>query len=88
MANSQLLSRNEVAARLAMSPGALSVHVSRRSWDKVPRPAKIGGVFKWREEDVTSWIDRQFELSAQEVDKAKRRPGRPRKGEEVKACQR
>lgn len=60
----RLLTREETAKRLSMSPNALSIHVSRKGWDSgaIPKPAKIGGRYKWLESIVDGFIASKFEL--------------------------
>lgn len=56
----KLINRHGLAEKLGMTPKAVSAHVSRRNWEAVPRPAKIGGVYKWIEEEVDDWIREKF----------------------------
>lgn len=74
----KLINRHSVAEKLGLTAKAVSVHVSRRNWNAIPQPAKVGGVYKWVEEDVDLWIRKKFSEPWEEA-KASRRRGRPRK---------
>jgi len=76
----KLINRHRLAEKLGMTPSAVSAQVSRRNWDAVPRPGKIGGVYKWVEEDVDDWIQDKFSESCGDFTlevPPKRRRGRP-----------
>ena len=55
-----LLRFEDVAARVPVPPATIRwlIHQNR-----FPPAAKIGRRLVWREEDITAWIDEQFEQS-------------------------
>lgn len=72
----KLLDRHQTAEKLGMTPAALSNHVSRRNWEAIPQPRKVGGRWKWLESDVERWVLDLFKIPAPSAPKKK---GRPRK---------
>jgi predicted DNA-binding transcriptional regulator AlpA len=80
----KVIDRTEAAKRLGMTPNALSCHVYRKNWDAIPVPIKIGGRFKWTDEQITEWIKERLAAVCTRQErptsiKKKRGPGRPPK---------
>lgn len=77
----RLIGREKAAELLDMTPNALSCHVARRNWNEIPKPARVGGRYKWTVEQISKWIDERFDQRcvSSTVAATKRKPGRPRK---------
>jgi predicted DNA-binding transcriptional regulator AlpA len=75
----KLLDRSTAAERLGLSAQALSCHVSRRNWQEIPKPIKVGGCYKWVDDAITEFIEKKIREAQLELNPKKRGPGRPPK---------
>jgi hypothetical protein len=76
----EIMTREELAALLRMTPQALSNHIMRGSRE-IPPCIRVGGRNKWIKSVVLDWLQDQI---APPRPAGHRGPGRPRKGEEKK----
>ena len=58
MDSERLIGANEVAKRLGLSLRTFETLVAER---KAPTYVRIGRIRKWREADITAWIDAMFD---------------------------
>lgn len=82
MANEQLLTVADLATLLRRTEGAIRHDLSRNR-GKLPNFIRIGRLVRFRKSAVRLWLDALEQSDSQNLGEIKRRPGRPKKAEQV-----
>lgn len=77
----------EMSIILGKTIAAVHGHLSRRQFDAVPRPMKLGRRLAWLVESVEAWIEAKAQAAVDDAENVKNRistPAAPKRGRPTK----
>jgi len=70
---------NELAEVLGSTPAAIHAHLSRKNFDAVPPPIRLGRRLVWVKAEVEQWLRQRIDESHRQNADARKVRGRPPK---------